>query len=210
MGKNIVCCPSVVGKGRFIARYQDILYTRECKGQIVDFSISGLRLSLFLGGGSPLPQEIVLDNGPEMTSKAMFLFSEQAGVRLRFIDPGKPMQMPLSKVSTPGSGTPVSTSIGSPVWQTLGRRMNLGASITIASGLTVLYSTEPRRRCATNGKRRELGPPDLRSLSFSRFLSRLFQNGRYRYQIYWNRRKSNHIRNLIHSKGSSSHPMTFI
>ena len=67
-------------------------YTRECKGQIVDFSISGLRLSLFLGGCSPLPQEIVLDNGPELTSKAMFLWSEQAGVRLRFIDPGKPIQ----------------------------------------------------------------------------------------------------------------------
>ena len=35
-----------------------------------------------------LPQEIVLDNGPEMTSRAMFLWSEQAAVRLRFIDPG--------------------------------------------------------------------------------------------------------------------------
>jgi len=67
-------------------------YTRKCKGQIVDFSISGLRLSLFLGGCSPLPQEIVLDNGPELTSKAMFLWSEQAGVRLRFIDLGKPIQ----------------------------------------------------------------------------------------------------------------------
>ena len=67
-------------------------FTRECKGQIVDFSISGLRLSLFLEGCSGLPQEIVLDNGPEMISKAMFLWSEQAGVRLRFIDPGKPMQ----------------------------------------------------------------------------------------------------------------------
>ena len=53
----------------------------------------------------------------------------------------------------PGSGTPVSTSMGSPVWQTLGRRLNLGASITIASGLTVLYRTGLRRRCGKNGRR---------------------------------------------------------
>lgn len=41
----------------------------------MDFSISGLRLSLFLQGCSPLPKEIVLDNGPEMTGSAMFLWS---------------------------------------------------------------------------------------------------------------------------------------
>ncbi len=64
-----------------------------------------------------------------------------------------PAKMPLSKVSTPGSGTAVATSIGSPVWQPLGRRLNLGASITIASGLTVLYRTGLRRRCGKNGRR---------------------------------------------------------
>ena len=39
-----------------------------------------------------LPEEIVLDNGPEGTSKAMFDWSERTGVRLRFIEPGKPVQ----------------------------------------------------------------------------------------------------------------------
>ena len=112
-------------------------YRREGKGQIVDFPISGLRLSLFLGGcveriqdrvlrtdslGSPLPQEIVLDNGPELSSKAMFLWSEQAGVRLRFIDPGKPIQNAYVESFNARFREPVSTSIGSPVWQTLGRR----------------------------------------------------------------------------------------
>ena len=38
------------------------------------------------------PEEIVLDNGPECTSKAMFLWSEKMGVKLNFIEPGKPMQ----------------------------------------------------------------------------------------------------------------------
>jgi hypothetical protein len=39
-----------------------------------------------------LPEEIVLDNGPEGTSRAMFEWSERIGVRLRFIEPGKPLQ----------------------------------------------------------------------------------------------------------------------
>lgn len=39
-----------------------------------------------------LPEESVLDNGPEGTSKAMFGWSERTGVRLRFIEPGKPVQ----------------------------------------------------------------------------------------------------------------------
>ena len=33
-----------------------------------------------------------MDNGPELTSKAMFLWSQSTGVRLRFIEPGKPIQ----------------------------------------------------------------------------------------------------------------------
>lgn len=39
-----------------------------------------------------LPEEIILDNGPEGTSKAMFNWSEWTDVRLRFIEPGKPVQ----------------------------------------------------------------------------------------------------------------------
>ena len=35
---------------------------------------------------------LLSDNGPEMTSKAMFLSSERSGVRLHFIRPGKPME----------------------------------------------------------------------------------------------------------------------
>ena len=58
----------------------------------MDFSISGLRLSLFLDSRSPLPGETVVDNGQELTSKAMFLWPERTGVQLRFIDPGKPIQ----------------------------------------------------------------------------------------------------------------------
>lgn len=66
-------------------------FSRVCPGQIVDFSISGARLARFLDDLA-LPREIVMDNGPELTSKAMFLWSQRTGVTLRFIQPGKPIQ----------------------------------------------------------------------------------------------------------------------
>lgn len=62
---------------------------------LADFSIPGARIvclldELALCHGPP--EEIVMDNGPELTSKAMFLWSQRTGVRLRFIEPGMPIQ----------------------------------------------------------------------------------------------------------------------
>ncbi len=70
-------------------------FSRECVLQLVDFSISGLRLARELdqlGERRPLPKRIVMDNGPELTSKAMFFWSQRTGVKLHFIQPGKPTQ----------------------------------------------------------------------------------------------------------------------
>jgi putative transposase len=38
------------------------------------------------------PEEIVMDNGPEMTSRALDQWAYERGVRLRFIATGKPVQ----------------------------------------------------------------------------------------------------------------------
>ncbi|MEO0655757.1 MAG: IS3 family transposase [Pseudomonadota bacterium] len=60
-------------------------HSRFCPGQIVDLSISGARVARYLdelGERFGLSEEIVLDNGPEGTSRAMFEWSERAGVRL--------------------------------------------------------------------------------------------------------------------------------
>ena len=43
-------------------------------------------------GQRGLPKEIVLDNGPELTGKALARWASERGVRLRFTDPGKPVQ----------------------------------------------------------------------------------------------------------------------
>ena len=70
-------------------------HSRLCPGQIVDLSMSGARVARYLdelAGRFGLPEEIVRDNGPQGTSRAMFDWSERTGVRLRFIEPGKPVQ----------------------------------------------------------------------------------------------------------------------
>jgi putative transposase len=70
-------------------------FSRECVLQVVDFSISGQRLARELKqleNSRPLPKTIVCDNGPELTCKAMFFWSQQSGVKLHFIQPGKPTQ----------------------------------------------------------------------------------------------------------------------
>ena len=57
-------------------------YSRQCVGQIVDFSISGERLARFLdelGRSVGLPKVLVCDNGSELTSKAMFFWSQRSG-----------------------------------------------------------------------------------------------------------------------------------
>lgn len=70
-------------------------YSRACVGHLVDTSISGVRLVRYLEELAltrALPTSIVMDNGPELTSKAMFFWSQQTGVKLSFIQPGKPTQ----------------------------------------------------------------------------------------------------------------------
>jgi putative transposase len=39
-----------------------------------------------------MPIRIVLDNGPEFRGRALAAWSEERGVRLEFIQPGKPVQ----------------------------------------------------------------------------------------------------------------------
>ena len=70
-------------------------YSRTCVGQLVDTSISGLRVARCLdelANSRGLPASIVMDNGPELTSKAMSFWSQRAAVKLHFIQPGKPTQ----------------------------------------------------------------------------------------------------------------------
>jgi putative transposase len=69
--------------------------SRECILQYVDLSISGETvgrlLNRLLSKRNKL-QSIVCDNGSEFTSKAMFFWGKKSGVKLAFIQPGKPTQ----------------------------------------------------------------------------------------------------------------------
>ena len=69
--------------------------TRESPDILTDTSISGVRVTRVLDKLKEergLPAVIVVDNGPEFTSKAMHRWARLNGVRLHFIDPGKPTQ----------------------------------------------------------------------------------------------------------------------
>ena len=76
-------------------------YSRVCVGQLVDLSISGARLARYLNqlkDSRDLPRTLVLDNGPELTSKAMFFWSQETKVRLHFIQPGNHIFFGLLKL----------------------------------------------------------------------------------------------------------------
>ncbi len=69
--------------------------SRECPAIEVDTSLPGVRVTRVLDRLAEtrgLPKEIVLDNGPEMTSQALDKWAQRNRVRLHFIDPGKPVQ----------------------------------------------------------------------------------------------------------------------
>jgi putative transposase len=71
-------------------------FTRESLAIEVDTSISGERMARVLdqviAERGAQPEEIVMDNGPEMTSRALDQWAYERGIRLRFIAPGKPVQ----------------------------------------------------------------------------------------------------------------------
>ena len=70
-------------------------FSREMIGQLVSVSISGRQVARFLDQlcrARGRPNKIVCDNGTEFTSKAMFFWSQESGVGLGFIQPGRPTQ----------------------------------------------------------------------------------------------------------------------
>ena len=68
-------------------------YSKELVGQLVSYSISGHQVARFLDQlieQRSAPDQITCDNGTEFTSKAMFFWQKESGVRFGFIQPGKP------------------------------------------------------------------------------------------------------------------------
>jgi putative transposase len=70
-------------------------FSRECPAIEVDTSLPGARVVRVLDRLAEtrgLPKEIIVDNGPEMIGKALDQWAWRYGVRLHFIDLGKPTQ----------------------------------------------------------------------------------------------------------------------
>jgi putative transposase len=71
------------------------VFTREVLAIEVDTSLPGgrvVRVLERLAAEHGAPDEIVLDNGPELAGKAVDQWAYERGVWLRFIEPGKPVQ----------------------------------------------------------------------------------------------------------------------
>ncbi len=70
--------------------------SRESPAIETDTSIPGIRVVRVLDGlkeeRGTLPKVIVIDNGPEFSGKALDDWAWRNGVKLHFIDPGKPQQ----------------------------------------------------------------------------------------------------------------------
>jgi putative transposase len=70
-------------------------FTRECRAIEVDTSLPGLRVARVLERlrvEHGLPKAIVVDNGPEFSGRLLDAWAYQRGVKLHFIQPGKPIQ----------------------------------------------------------------------------------------------------------------------
>jgi putative transposase len=62
------------------------IWIRAFVGQLFETSISGFRVTPYLDEldeKRAMPRKIVMDNGTELTSKAMFFWSQRTGVCLR-------------------------------------------------------------------------------------------------------------------------------
>ena len=67
-------------------------YSRELIGQLVSYSLSGLQVARFLDQlieKRSAPDQITSDNGTDFTSKGMFFWQKESGVKLGFIQLGK-------------------------------------------------------------------------------------------------------------------------
>jgi putative transposase len=70
-------------------------FTRECRAIVVDTSLCGQRVARTLAELAHeygKPKALLTDNGPEFRSRAVEAWAYRNGVRLDFLQPGKPMQ----------------------------------------------------------------------------------------------------------------------
>jgi len=100
-GPDQVWCLDFVSDDLFSGRKIRMLniedaFHRESLAIEVDTSLPGARVARVLDRlteeRGAIPDVIVLDNGPELTSRALDQWAYERGVRLHFIDPGKPQQ----------------------------------------------------------------------------------------------------------------------
>jgi putative transposase len=100
-------------------RYKCLTMTDPCSKEVpvmeVDVSIGGARVCRILDRlilTRPMPEMLILDNGPEFAGTALDAWAAQQGVHLYLFNRGSPCRMRLLRASTASFGMNVSTSTG--------------------------------------------------------------------------------------------------
>lgn len=122
--------------------------TREALAVEVDTSLPGDRVVRLLSRpmvDRGIPQEIVLDEGPELAGRAVDQGASERGVRLHFIKPGKPVQNAVIERFNGRLRDECPTSTGSAAWPTPAGSWRRGGRTTMASAPTAPWGIEPRR-----------------------------------------------------------------
>jgi hypothetical protein len=133
--------------------------TREALAIEVDTSLPGERVARVLAriaGERGGPRAIVLDNGPELTGRALDQWAYARGVHLRSSRPAGRCRTPSPRASSGACATSASTSTGSPAWPTRDGPSRRGARTTTQSDPTAASATGHRPRPNGPGPARRL------------------------------------------------------
>jgi putative transposase len=123
-------------------------FNRECLAAEVDTSIPGARVVRVLERlreRRGLPQILVMDNGPEFAGQAVDVWAYEQGVRLHFIEPGKPVQNAFIESFNGKMRDECLNEHWFLSWGKLGRRLKLGGGTTTRFGPILRWGIGPRK-----------------------------------------------------------------
>ena len=130
-------------------------FSRKALASDVDTSLPGARVVQSLEravDARGAPDELIIDNGPEFIGKALDAWAWARGVRLHFIDPGKPIQNAYIESFNGRFRDECLNDRGSRPWATHGTRSTRGGRTTIRSGPTA-RSAIARRTSSSSSPR---------------------------------------------------------
>lgn len=130
-------------------------FTKESVGILLEHGISGFRVTRALDEMARFrgyPKAIRTDQGPEFTGKALDQWAYQRDIKLKLIQPGKPMQNAFIESFNGKSGTNASMSTGSVRWPKRESASRPGGGITTNTDRTARLAISPQQNLLQVGE----------------------------------------------------------